>query len=123
MEDEASLRGLLSRVLAGAGFSVLEAGHGEEALEQVRGVAGQLSLVITDIHMPVMDGLALGRALRACSPATPILFITGRESQDPDFAESIGDCGSLLRKPFTADGLLEAVALLSKEPSGGRITA
>jgi CheY-like chemotaxis protein len=58
--------------------------------------------VISDIHMPVMDGRAFARELPVHRPAMPILFITARES--PDLV------GDVLRKPFGADQLLLAVA-------------
>jgi CheY-like chemotaxis protein len=122
VDDEASLRGLLRRVLAGAGFSVLEAAHGEEALQQVGRLLGRLSLVITDIHMPVMDGLAFARALRERALSTPVLFITGRESRDLDVTESAGPGADLLRKPFTPAQLLEAAVRLAKEPSARQNT-
>ncbi len=79
VDDEELLRRLLSRVLADAGFGVVEAENGAAALETARRLKGGLGLVVTDIHMPVMDGLEFARALRPLQPTVPILFITGRD--------------------------------------------
>jgi two-component system, chemotaxis family, chemotaxis protein CheY len=109
VDDEEILRRLLGRTLAGAGFTVVEAQNGEVALEAARTLNGQLSLVITDISMPVMDGLEFARAFRPLYPGVPILFMTGK---DPmlSLAPGSGVEDNLLRKPFGPDVFLEAVA-------------
>lgn len=110
VDDEALLRRLLSRILADAGFGVLEAENGASALETARQLDGGLGLVVTDINMPVMDGLELARELRPLHPSVPILFITGREL--PPLAPGEVAERWLLRKPFRAEAFLQAVAEL-----------
>lgn len=105
--DEPILRGLLARMMADAGYAVLGAEHGEAALMQVRRCGAALRLVITDINMPVMDGIELARMLESVQPGTPVLFITGRGSDSESVVEAWGE---LLRKPFRPDQLLEKVA-------------
>jgi DNA-binding response OmpR family regulator len=124
VDDEELLRRLLSRMLVDAGFAVIEAENGRAALATAERLDGSLSLVVTDIQMPVMGGLEFAREFRPLRPRTPILFITGR---DPDStaaaASDIGE-GQLLRKPFGADAFLEAIArTLSQIPGPGRTRA
>lgn len=109
VDDEESLRRLVIRALHGVGFAVLEADNGASALALLT-APGPVHLVISDIHMPVMDGLALARELRRARPQLPILFITGRESP--------GLTGEVLRKPFGPDALLTAVARMLSRPAG-----
>ncbi len=79
VDDEEILRRLLARALAGVGFQVLEAANGAEALKTALTLKGKLSLVVTDIRMPVMDGLDFALAFRPHFPTVPILFMTGKE--------------------------------------------
>jgi two-component system chemotaxis response regulator CheY len=102
VDDEESLRRVVARALTGVGFGVLEADNGASALRLLAAGDAGVHLVISDIHMPVMDGLAFARELRMRQPSLPILFITGRES--PELV------GEVLRKPFMPDDLLLAVA-------------
>jgi two-component system, chemotaxis family, chemotaxis protein CheY len=112
VDDEATLRSLLQRVLQGAGFDVLEAEHGGHALQQLRGLAGSVSLVVTDINMPVMDGVEFVRRFRPQHPLTPVLFITGRGNEDQRVGVCLETWGEILRKPFTPDLFLDRVMCL-----------
>jgi CheY-like chemotaxis protein len=110
VDDEAVLRRMLARVLDEAGFDVIEAENGEAALRAAQPVDGGLSLVVTDIHMPVMNGLEFAHRFRPLHPAVPVLFITGRDpsgTDDPAYLD-----GHLLRKPFRSEALLDTVARL-----------
>jgi CheY-like chemotaxis protein len=110
VDDEELLRRLLSCVLTEAGFGVVEAENGAVALETARRINGGLGLVVTDIHMPVMDGMEFARQFRPLHPAVPILFITGRDlPASPDVSMPTKD---LLRKPFRSEAFLAAVSQL-----------
>jgi two-component system, cell cycle sensor histidine kinase and response regulator CckA len=123
VDDEDMLRHLLARALAGAGFRVLEATNGEEALEMARTVKSPINLVVTDIRMPVMDGIEFARSFRPQFPSVPILFMTGKEPLG-SLAMTSGMDENLLRKPFGPDQFLEAVVrMLGRAPSAGRTTA
>lgn len=110
VDDEEFLRRLLSRVLTEAGFSVVEAENGAVALETARRINGGLGLVVTDIHMPVMDGMEFARQFRPLHPAVPILFITGRDL--PASPDGSMPTKELLRKPFRSEAFLAAVSQL-----------
>ena len=101
VDDEESIRRLVSRALGGAGFTVLEAENGASALRIIERPAAPVHLVVSDIHMPVMDGLAFAQEVRRQRPTLPLLFITGREPP--------GLLGEVLLKPFRPGTLLETV--------------
>ncbi len=110
VDDEESLRRLVSRILVGVGLRVLEAEHGQAALHLIRGQAPRVHLVVSDIHMPVMDGVEFAREFRLLQPLVPILFITGREFPTLE--------GEVLRKPFGPDALLREVFRLIGRSGG-----
>jgi DNA-binding response OmpR family regulator len=117
VDDEPMLLRLVSRTLTDAGFRTLQARDGWAALELARGSLGSLSLVVTDINMPGMDGLEFARAFRPLHPTVPIIFISGR-SDWPVAGEE------LLFKPFRAEVLLNTVArLLSSRQDADRNSA
>lgn len=110
VDDSTSMRQMVSFTMQEAGFSVLEGANGQEALQRVEG--NRVELVITDLNMPVMDGIALIRQLRS-NPAykfTPILMLT-TESQESKKQEgkAAGATGWII-KPFDPQKLLAVVA-------------
>jgi two-component system, OmpR family, response regulator len=122
VDDEAMLRHLLSRTLSEAGFDVVEAENGEAALRAASRCRASLTLVVTDISMPVMGGIEFARQFRPLYPRVPILFITGREADSrpgPGLTED-----DLLLKPFGPDDLLSTVSrILARENREGRSSA
>lgn len=105
VDDDPQLRGLVARAITSSGYQVLTAGDGEEALALASTLDGQLGLVVTDIRMPVMDGVALAARLAGSHPRLPILFISGYAT----VAQTVSLPGPLLPKPFTHDQLLHHV--------------
>ncbi|HXE32025.1 MAG TPA: response regulator [Terriglobales bacterium] len=109
-EDEDEVRRLVGAVLRGAGFEVVEACGGADALDRLQGPAAGLRLLITDVAMPGMSGLELARRIAAIHPAVSILFISGYS--DPEAAaDAIELCAraEYLRKPFGPRELLARV--------------
>jgi CheY-like chemotaxis protein len=105
VDDEPDFRFILRRIFERSGYEVAEAGHGAAALELVS--AFTPDLVVTDMMMPVMDGVELIRRLRS-DPATagiPILAVSG----DSHLAL---DADAIIPKPFIAHQVLEAAAML-----------
>ena len=105
VEDDPMLRGILAEALASEGHSVLTAWNGEEALAIASTLVGQLALVVTDVLLPVMDGLDLADRLASLSPAPSVLFISGIRTDRvlP---------GPVLKKPFGPTAFLEEVGRL-----------
>lgn len=109
VDDSASMRQMVSFTLKEAGFQVIEGANGKEALANVQGKA--VNLVITDLNMPVMDGMTLIKQLRALPDFkfTPILMLT-TETQDAKKQEgkAAGATGWIV-KPFNPEQLMQVV--------------
>ncbi len=120
VEDEPLVRMLTTFVLRESGFDVLEAGNGIEALE-VLANGHPVDLVLTDVRMPVMDGMELYSRLRSSHPGLPILFFSGETGLD---GEALGRA-RCLKKPLTPQELIAAVneAITANGVCGGRIEA
>ena len=111
VEDESAVRVLAARVLAEAGYTVLEAASGGEALDLLRGGAG-VDAVLTDVVMPDMGGAELAEHLRKVAPALPILFMSGYTGTDV-LRRGFNEEGvPFLQKPFSPDSLMAAVRRL-----------
>ena len=113
VDDEPDMRYLLRRIFERAGYEVADAGHGGAALDSVR--ASPPDLVVTDIMMPVMDGVELIRRLRA-DPDTaqiPILAATG------DVQLAVG-ADAVQPKPYRPAQIMAAAsALLAQKADHG----
>ncbi len=119
VDDEEVVVQLLAQVLeAQCGYRVTTAGDGEAAWQLLE--AGEFDLLVTDIRMPVLDGIALAERVQACKPgmAKRILFITGDEGRGRDGhqVESLGI--PVLRKPFPLEDLISACDRLIREAGG-----
>jgi two-component system chemotaxis response regulator CheY len=106
VDDSASIRQAIRIALTGAGYSVAEAVNGAEGLAKAE--AGAFDLIITDLNMPVMDGLTMIRELRSRGKAVgvPIVFLS-TESEDgaKQQAKAAGATG-WMTKPFEAEQLI-----------------
>jgi PAS domain S-box-containing protein len=116
VEDEPAVRRLTRRLLERGGYRVVEADNGLVALEVMESTPG-IDLVLTDITMPKLDGIALARRLRALHPRLRLLLMSGFPDADA-LGVSQDEFGQpLLSKPFTLERLLERVrGALDKEP-------
>ena len=105
VEDEPAILALASELLERLGYTALDAGSPEEALRLAREHAGPIHLLVTDVVMPAMNGLALMTEVAALRPGIRNLFMSGYT------ADVMADRGVLetdvlfLRKPFTAQDL------------------
>jgi two-component system, cell cycle sensor histidine kinase and response regulator CckA len=107
VDDEPSLLNFAGIILGNAGFSVLKAGGGREALEVFESAADAIELLVTDIRMPGMDGLALGRTLRRKNPSLKIIYVSGYPATDELAEELERGTAGFLAKPFTPNSLAE----------------
>jgi two-component system cell cycle sensor histidine kinase/response regulator CckA len=120
VDDEEFLRRMLARLLDSAGFAVVEAANGSAALQAAQLVhSSALSLVVTDIHMPLMNGLEFARELRPLHPKVPLLFITGRDPVEADDPAHFN--GYLLRKPFRGEAFLATIDQLLNQAEPQRL--
>ena len=110
VDDSASIRQMVAFTLRGAGYEIVEAVDGQDALDKAKSNR-DISLVLTDINMPRMDGLALVKSLRVLPRyrTAPILMLT-TESSDVMKAQgrAAGATGWLV-KPFDPRRLVEVV--------------
>jgi two-component system, cell cycle sensor histidine kinase and response regulator CckA len=111
-EDEPALRRLLVAVLEQAGYGVLEAADGVEAMKAARRHPGPLELLITDVAMPKLSGPRLADNLRDLRPDLKVLFMSGY-NDDRCVQRSAGQAAmSVLGKPFTPADLIGRVGEL-----------
>jgi CheY-like chemotaxis protein len=101
VEDEVALRMILQRVLTSAGYTVLLASNADEALSTCARHAGPIHLLLTDVVMPGMSGLALVREIARTGPSLPVLFMSGYGDTMLDQAVLPDVDLHFLAKPFT----------------------
>jgi two-component system chemotaxis response regulator CheY len=109
VDDSASIRQAIKIALSGEGYGVTEAVNGAEGLDKAG--AGRFDLIITDLNMPVMDGLTMIRELRKrpAQAGVPILFLTTEsDAEIKQQAKAAGATG-WLTKPFDPEQLLRIV--------------
>jgi len=112
VEDEEPLRKIAGAVLTRAGHEIIFAQNGIDALAKLTQVGKNLSLIITDVAMPEMDGIEFAGLARQLHPNLPIVVVSGRFDQS--ILENLDDLSihQRLHKPFTAGQLKEAVQLV-----------
>ena len=109
VEDDPSLRRAAQRVLENAGYGVLLAGDGVEALEICAVRAAEIALVFTDLVMPRMGGAHLYHEVRRAGAAPRFLFTSGYTDRDVREEEALDPGLPFLNKPWDVDQLLRAV--------------
>lgn len=109
VDDSASMRQMVSFTLKGAGYTVVEAVDGVEALNKARGQ--KFDCVVTDVNMPNKDGITLIKDLRAL-PAykfVPMLMLTTESGMDKKQAGKAAGATGWIVKPFNPDQLLKTI--------------
>lgn len=116
VDDDSAVREVAARVLQRAGFHVLQAGEGSEALEVARAHSGRLDLLLTDVVMPGMNGRELGERLALERPDTRLLYMSAH-TEDEVLVRGVRVAEmNFVYKPFTLEGLVQAVRrILSSE--------
>ncbi|GJL69779.1 MAG: response regulator [Nitrospirales bacterium] len=110
VDDSVSMRQMVSFTLTGAGYEVVEAGDGKEAVDKLNGGA-KPNLVITDLNMPNMDGIALIKAVRGMPSHkfTPILMLTTESSEDKKKEGQNAGATGWVVKPFNPEQMLATI--------------
>ena len=106
VDDQSPLRAIIARALVAAGYHVLEADEGAQALELIQSPENNVRLVISDIRMPGMDGYELADRLTMRPHPMPMIFISGYGQT------GISLPGSIFLKPFSTQELLTEVRRL-----------
>ena len=119
-EDEEAVRGLIAESLRLEGYTVIEAADGEEALRAAAESEAPLDLLVTDLRMPRLDGLALAERLRRKLPGLAVLYLTGYLERMPEGgATAMVPGAALLNKPFKPADLLARVRGVLAAGAGG----
>jgi CheY-like chemotaxis protein len=108
-EDEESVRSLVARALALDGHDVMTANDGAAALELLTSTQGAFELLLTDIRMPVMDGIALALAAAREHPQLTILLMTGYADQRERASGLDALIHDVITKPFSLATIRGAV--------------
>lgn len=112
VDDSASLRQVVAMTLKGAGYEVIEASDGLDALGKLAGQ--KVHLMISDVNMPNMDGLSFVRELRK-NPAykfTPVIMLTTEAGEDKKRLGQEAGAKAWMVKPFQPQQMLAAVSKL-----------
>jgi DNA-binding NtrC family response regulator len=112
VDDEPHIRSLLKSILQRENYDVLEASNGQEALDLCAAQVPEIELLLTDIVMPVLDGIQLAERVASTYPNVRVLYMSGKcdiEAVERDIEErGFG----FIRKPFAIDELLHTVRKL-----------
>jgi two-component system, cell cycle response regulator CpdR len=117
-DDEASMRALVARAIAMDGHETVTAQDGAEALEILTREGGAFDLLLTDIQMPIMDGIALALSAARDFPGLTILLMTGFADQRERASNLNAIAHDVITKPFSVADIRTAVAdaLASRKP-------
>ena len=108
VDDEESIRTFAERVLRGAGYDVVLASDGPEALRLVDAEPRRFDLFVVDMLMPQMRGDLLGQWLRQRDPGTRVLYFTGFSDRLFEDRKALLQLEAFIEKPVTVKGLQEA---------------
>jgi two-component system cell cycle sensor histidine kinase/response regulator CckA len=107
VEDEDAVRSFSVRALQNKGYEVFEANSGDNALELLTEKKPKIDLMVSDVMMPGMDGIELGKHVRKLYPGLKIIFMSGYT--EDKFKDDMGVDIHFLAKPFTLKQLAEKV--------------
>ena len=109
VDDSPTIRQMVSMTLKAAGHQVIEATNGQEGLRSAQGK--QVDLVLSDVNMPIMDGISMVTELRKLGNYrhTPILMLTTESSADMKQKGKTAGATGWLVKPFSPDKLLTTI--------------
>ena len=112
-DDEPGLRLLLTATLSGAGYDVLQASTGLEAIRLCEG--GRVDVLLTDMVMPDLEGLETIRRIRAARPEMPVVAMSGAlDGELLNAARAMG-AAAVIEKPFTPDHVVKVIARVLAE--------
>jgi two-component system, cell cycle sensor histidine kinase and response regulator CckA len=104
VDDEPAIRRFIKAILQKHGYTVVEAEDGADAYRVMQQQNGNFDLLVTEVHMPNMDGPTLAEHVRNTFPSIPVLFVSAYPADAPAIPAS-----DLLPKPFTPEALMSRV--------------
>lgn len=118
-DDEPRIASFITKGLTAAGFTTASVEDGIRALDY--GSSGEFDLLILDIGMPRMDGLAVLAALRAMNCAVPVIVLTAKDSLQDTLAALDGGADDYMTKPFRFEELLSRIRLRLRDNPGVQV--
>lgn len=115
VEDETGIRELVRDVLQLAGYDVLTARNGNDALQMAESRGEPIHLVLTDLIMPGLDGLELARRLRVLQPDIKVILMSGYGEDRIDEVGGLQADMAVLEKPFTTPNLLAKIRAMLED--------
>jgi PAS domain S-box-containing protein len=112
VDDETDIRAIAVEALRKANFEVIEARNGTDALLAITNMKNELRFVITDIHMPNLDGVGFIRIIKRMIPGLPIIAMSGRLEAVELEQLKVQNVTTILEKPFSTESLMAALAAL-----------
>ena len=119
VDDEPGVRRLACQTLQRGGYATIEAEDGAEALRIIECATPPVGLVLSDIRMPRLDGVQLERTCRERWTTLPVVLMSGEVTRDWVARLVREGAPAMVRKPFQADTLLQAVRSILEPPDGG----
>lgn len=112
VDDSASLRQVVAIALKGAGYAVIEACDGQDALNKLNGV--KIHLIICDVNMPNLDGISFVKQMKTLPnyKFTPVIMLTTEGSEEKKQAGQMAGARAWVVKPFRPEQMLNAVSKL-----------
>jgi two-component system chemotaxis response regulator CheY len=112
VDDSASLRQVVAIALKGAGYSVIEACDGQDALNKLTGI--KIHLIICDVNMPNLDGISFVKQMKTLAnyKFTPVIMLTTEGSEEKKQAGQMAGARAWVVKPFRPEQMLNAVSKL-----------
>ena len=118
VEDDATVQSLVKTILERKGYHVLTASDGREGKHIAKQYEGAIHLLVTDVLIPHLNGVALAKHLKRRRPDLKVLFITGGSDAELERFGVLPTQGVVLPKPFTSDAVLEMVRQVLDQPVG-----
>jgi CheY-like chemotaxis protein len=109
VDDEEDLRDIMRRMLERRGFATLAAGEPDEATSICRDQPGEINALIADLTLPGVSGGDLAKTIRDMRPGIAVVFVSGLPKDIAVSKGQITEEDVLVKKPFTADALLQAL--------------
>jgi two-component system cell cycle sensor histidine kinase/response regulator CckA len=119
VDDEEDVRGLVCEILKHAGIAPLAARDGLEALAILEQLSGRISLVLTDVMMPEIEGPTLARRIAYQCPEIPVLFMTGYPPETLAVLGLLPADVPRIEKPFRLRELIERIRANLRPPGSG----
>jgi len=117
VDDEDLVRSVVARTLQEAGYEVIKARDGREAIDCLEQVGGSIDLVLADVVMPVLTGPELAHELGRRYPAIPLVWMSGQGRDSDGWRDEPGKEQPFLHKPIASELLLDTLARVLDRPS------